>query len=70
MSTTCKWRTCTSFDGLVCKEGIIDWKLKFNNYERSGVIIDCNERLFIDNIQDPTAGLGTDFSFQIWGYEG
>lgn len=70
MSTTCKWRVCTSFDNLVCQEGILDWKLKFNNYERTGVIIDCDARLFVDNIQNSTAGLGTDFSLQIWGYEG
>lgn len=70
MSTTCKWRECTSFDGRVNKAGILDWKLAFNNYERSGAIIDCNERLFVDNIVDNSAGLGTDFNLQIWGYEG
>ena len=70
LSTTCKWRTCTSFDGLVCQEGIIDWKLKFNNYERTGVIIDCDERLFVNNITNSTAGLGTNFNLQVWGYEG
>jgi len=68
LSTTCKWRTCTSFDAAVCKEGILDYKLAFNNYERTGVILDCNERIFINNIQ--SAGLGTSFNFQVWGYEG
>ena len=68
MSTTCKWRTCTSFDGLVCKEGIIDWKLSFNNYERTGMIIDCDQRLFINNMAN--VSVGTHFNFQIWGYEG
>ena len=24
LSTTCKWRECKSFDGAVCKEGIMD----------------------------------------------
>ena len=74
LSTTCKWRTCTSFDGAVCKEGVLDWKLEFNNYERTGVIIDCNERLFVQNISDAgqkgPAGVGTNFNLQIWGYEG
>ena len=68
MSTTCKWRTCSSFDGAVCKEGILDWKLSFNNYERTGVIIDCDERLFINNMA--SVAIGTQFNFQIWGYEG
>ena len=68
MSTTCKWRECKSFDGAVCKEGIIDWKLSFNNYERTGVIIDCDQRLFINNMAN--VSVGTAFNFQIWGYEG
>ena len=68
MSTTCKWRECKSFDGAVCKEGIIDWKLAFNNYERTGVIIDCDERLFVNNMASAT--IGTSFNFQVWGYEG
>lgn len=68
MSTNCIWRECQSFDGAVCKEGIIDWKLTFNNYERTGVIIDCDQRLFINNISN--VAIGTDFNFQIWGYEG
>tara|TARA_E500000331_G_scaffold355767_1_gene412112 strand:- start:1806 stop:3818 length:2013 start_codon:yes stop_codon:yes gene_type:complete len=68
LSTTCKWRTCTSFDAAVCKEGILDYKLAFNNYERTGVILDCNERIFINNIQ--STGFGTSFNFQVWGYEG
>ena len=70
LSTTCKWRQCTSFDGAVCQEGILDWKLSFNNYERTGVIIDCDERLFVNNIQDNTACIGTNFNLQVWWYEG
>ena len=54
----------------MCQEGIIDWKLKFNNYERTGVIIDCDERLFVNNITNSTSGLGTYFNLQVWGYEG
>ena len=68
LSTTCKWRECRSFDGAVCKEGIIDWKLSFNNYERTGMIIDCDQRLFINNMAN--VSVGTHFNFQIWGYEG
>ena len=68
MNASCKWRMCTSFDGAVCKEGILDYKLTFSNYERTGVIIDCDERLFIQNISD--VGVGTNFNFQVWGYEG
>ena len=68
MSTTCKWRECKSFDGAVCKEGIIDWKLSFNNYERTGMIIDPDQRLFINNMAN--VSVGTHFNFQIWGYEG
>ena len=68
MNASCKWRICTSFDDFVCKEGMVDYKLEFNNYERTGVILDCNERIFLQNISD--VGVGTDFNFQVWGYEG
>ena len=70
MNSVCKWRVCTSFDDFVCKEGMIDYKLSFSNYERTGVILDCNERIFMQNIANPSAGIGTDYGFQIWGYEG
>ena len=70
MNSTCKWRICTSFDDFVCKEGIIDYKLAFNNYERTGIILDCDQRVFIQNITNDASGIGTDFNFQVWGYEG
>ena len=70
MNSTCKWRIFTICVDRVCREGIIDYKLEFNNYERTGVIIDCDQRLFIQNITNDTAGIGTNFNFQVWGYEG
>ena len=68
MSTTCKWRQCTSFDGAVCKSGIVDWKLAFNNYERTGYIIPDGGRLFLQNIA--SGSIGTSFALNVWGYEG
>jgi hypothetical protein len=68
MSTTCKWRQCTSFDGAVCKSGIVDWKLAFNNYERTGYIIPDGGRLFVQNIA--SGSIGTSFALNMWGYEG
>jgi len=68
LSTTCKWRVCTSFDASVCQSGIVDWKLAFNNYERTGYIIPDGGRLFLQNIA--SGSIGTSFALNVWGYEG
>ena len=71
MNSVCKWRICTSFEGAVCRSGMLDYKLAFSNYERTGFIIPDGGRLFIQNINSATdANIGTSFSFNVWGYEG
>ncbi len=68
MTTDCVYRISGNYDSNVCREGILDWKLSFNNYERTGVILDCGDRLFVNNIEN--SSIGTSFNFQVWGYEG
>ena len=50
------------------QSGIVDWKLAFNNYERTGYIIPDGGRLFLQNIA--SGSIGTSFALNVWGYEG
>ena len=50
------------------REGLIELCLSFNQYERTGIVLSENDRIYVKNNDDMTTGKC--ISFQVWGYEG
>ena len=50
------------------REGLVELCLSFNQYERTGIVLSENDRIYVKNNDD--AATGKCINFQVWGYEG